>query len=32
MRIRARNGVSAVPTYEGAAFDRVIAPPARAIR
>jgi ABC-type branched-subunit amino acid transport system substrate-binding protein len=31
MRIRARTGVSAVPTYEGASFDRVIAPPASAI-
>jgi ABC-type branched-subunit amino acid transport system substrate-binding protein len=27
MRIRARSGVSHVPTFEGAAFDRVIAPP-----
>jgi branched-chain amino acid transport system substrate-binding protein len=32
MRVRRRDGVSTVPGYEGAAIDRVIAPPAGAIR
>lgn len=30
MQIRARDGVSAVPLYEGAAFERAIVPPPRA--